>query len=114
MRGIFKGVYSKRREFASKASKFFLCILDLILEEIKAIVTELFPLKMYVFLLNTVPNRYFCYSSTSCAYSVFVCESPRDNTFNKTCVTSKDLDQPVPQPPIAGVLVYPYWRARRL
>ena len=34
-------------------------------------------------------------------------ESAQDKTYNKTCVTSKDTDQPVHPPSMARVLVYP-------
>ena len=34
-------------------------------------------------------------------------EPAHDNTYNKTCVTSKDSDRPVHTPSMARVLVYP-------
>ena len=34
-------------------------------------------------------------------------EPAHDKTYNKTCVTSKDSDQPVHTPSMARVLVYP-------
>ena len=34
-------------------------------------------------------------------------EQVHDKTYNKTCVTSKDSDQPVHPPSMARVLVYP-------
>ena len=36
-------------------------------------------------------------------------ESAHDKTYNKTCVTSKDSDQPVHPPSMARKLVYPSW-----
>ena len=38
---------------------------------------------------------------------VFVKEPAHDKTYNKTCVTSKDSDQPVHPPSMARVPVYP-------
>ena len=35
-------------------------------------------------------------------------EPAHDETYSKTCLTSKDSDQPVHPPSMARVLVYPY------
>ena len=35
-------------------------------------------------------------------------EPAQDKTYNKICATSKDSDQPVHQPSMARILIYPY------
>ena len=39
--------------------------------------------------------------------SMYTNELAHDKTYNKTCVTSKDSDQPVHPPSMARVLIYP-------
>ena len=36
-------------------------------------------------------------------------EPAHDKTYNKTCVTSKNSDQPVRPPSMPRVLIYPVW-----
>ena len=49
----------------------------------------------------------FCDCGSSCISSVQINEPAQDKTYKKTCVASKDSDQPVYPPSMARLLVYP-------
>ena len=89
-------VYSKRKEFVAKGSKLFPFRV-----ETKGRQSTLRRVASAESVPITLRWHYI-----SIAFG-FAFEPARDKTYNKTFVTSKDLDQPVHPSSMAMVLVYP-------
>ena len=70
---------------------------------------ELRPLKVYPLTINPLPNFSGCVVSRdfSMLLNTIIKETAHDKTYNETCVTNKDSDQPVHPPSMTRVLVYP-------
>ena len=75
----------------------------------RALLSACFTCSGVVWRLLTFKKRATGYSqSAPIVDGIFVLFEPAHNkTYSKTCVTSKDSDQPVHSPSIARVLVYP-------